>query len=169
MNLDLNIRKALKSQYHAALEMMRRCITQCPDDLWLDGNHVNPYWRIVYHTLYYFHLYLHQDLEDHKPWMHHRKGAQSMTLDSDIEVVPYTKAQMLDFVSFCDGFVDNQVDGLDLTRGDCGFHWYQVPKVEHLMVNLRHLQHHVAQLQDRLRAHSSVGIGWVRAQGQERT
>ena len=92
-----------------------------------------------------------------------------MTLDSDIEVVPYTKAQMLDFVSFCDGFVDIQVDGLDLTRGDCGFHWYQVPKVEHLMVNLRHLQHHVAQLQDRLRAHSSVGIGWVRAQGQERT
>jgi hypothetical protein len=33
-----------------------------------------------------------------------------------------------------------------------------MPKLEHWMVNIRHIQHHTAQLEDRLRARAGLGI-----------
>jgi hypothetical protein len=52
------LRSALKNQYHAMLSMLRNTIETCPDDLWVSKEFTNPYWRIVYHTLYFLHLYL---------------------------------------------------------------------------------------------------------------
>jgi len=165
---DQEIRKAFKSQYHAALEMMRRCIDQGSDELWTSDEMVNPYWRIVYHTLFFFRLYLHQHLDDHKHWEKHKAGAHNLSLDPDsTDVLPYTKAEMLEFLEQCKSMIDDSVQNMDLTRTDCGFHWYKVSKLEHMIVNLRHLQHHVAQLQDRLRNVENKGINWVRALDQE--
>ena len=48
--LEKQFRDALKSQYKASLEMMRRCIQQCSDELWLSQGAVNPFWRVAYHT-----------------------------------------------------------------------------------------------------------------------
>ena len=59
--------------------------------------------------------------------------------------------------------VDTAVDALDLWSPDCGFWWYKVSKLEHQVINIRHLQHGAAQLADRLRAASNVGIDWVGA------
>ncbi len=62
--------------------------------------------------------------------------------------------------------VDGAVDALDLHNPQCGFPWYKTSKLEHQMVNLRHLQHHAAQLADRLRAALDIGIRWVGARPQ---
>ncbi|HEX9767105.1 MAG TPA: hypothetical protein VGA36_10100, partial [Nitriliruptorales bacterium] len=81
--------------------------------------------------------------------------------DLPVGVPPYTRAQVLEYVDACDGMVDGAVDALDLASPDSGFHWYAVPKLEHQLVNLRHLQQHTGQLQDRLRAAADVGVRWV--------
>jgi hypothetical protein len=55
----MNIQSALKSQYHAALKTLRLAVEKCPDALWdnpADGP--APFWRVVYHTLFYTHFYL---------------------------------------------------------------------------------------------------------------
>jgi hypothetical protein len=57
--------------------------------------------------------------------------------------------------------VDEAVDGLDLASPQSGFPWYKVSKLEHQLVNIRHIQHHTAQLVDRLRAADDIGIKWV--------
>ena len=57
--------------------------------------------------------------------------------------------------------VEAAVDRLDLDAADCGFCWYQVSKLEHQLINIRHIQHHTAQLTDRLRSVSNVGVAWV--------
>jgi hypothetical protein len=36
-----------------------------------------------------------------------------------------------------------------------------MPKIEHQIVNIRHIQHGAAQLADRLRSKLNLGIGWV--------
>jgi hypothetical protein len=54
-----------------------------------------------------------------------------------------------------------EVDALDLDSPESGFSWYQVPELEHQLVNLRHMQHHTAQLADRLRSAAGVGVRWV--------
>jgi hypothetical protein len=61
------------------------------------------------------------------------------------------------------GLVDDAVDALDLMSDESGFHWFPIPKLEHQLVNLRHIQYHTAQLADRLRAAEDVGIRWIGA------
>jgi hypothetical protein len=36
-----------------------------------------------------------------------------------------------------------------------------VSKLEHQLVSIRHLQHHTAQLADRVRTRVGIGIDWV--------
>jgi hypothetical protein len=76
---------------------------------------------------------------------------------------PYTQVEVLEYWEFCDRMVDDAVDALDLDRADSGFSWYRMSKLEHQVVNIRHIQHHGAQLIDRVRSAAHVGIGWVAA------
>jgi hypothetical protein len=57
----MDVRSALKSQYHAALKTLHEVIQKCPDGMWNDpADPSAPFWRVVYHTLFYAHFYLQQ-------------------------------------------------------------------------------------------------------------
>ena len=162
------LRSALKSQYHAALAMLRAAIRRCPDDLWTSSRgHANPFWRIAYHTLYYTHLYLQPNNRAFRPWEHHQRGIQLMDKPPKTGR-PYTKAEVLAYWSICKSMVDDAVDALDLNDPQSGFSWYKVPKVEHQIVNIRHIQYHQAQLADRLRAATGAGVNWADARRRAR-
>jgi hypothetical protein len=62
-----------------------------------------------------------------------------------------------------DDRIDGAVDAIDLAGAESGFSWYRVPKLEHALINIRHVQHHAAQLATRLRTACDVGIDWVGA------
>ena len=59
--------------------------------------------------------------------------------------------------------VDGAVDALDVLEPQSGFHWYPIPMLEHQVVNIPHIQHGAAQLADRLRAATDVGVDWAGA------
>lgn len=151
----MNVKAVLKSQYHAALAMLRDAIDRCPDDEWLSREHKNAFWQVAYHALFYTHLYLQPDEAAFRKWTQHRGDDDGTTAD------PYTKAQVLEYWSVVDAMVDGAVDALDLENSDSGFWWYKMSKLEHQLVNLRHVQHHGAQLADRVRSAADVGIKWV--------
>lgn len=178
------LRVALKSQYHASLAMLKDAIEQCPDELWASRNYLNPFWRIAYHTLYFTHLYLQPKLETFRPWEHHQTGIHDMDdVPAPPELLifvelphrppqtgrPYTKAKILAYWGICDQMIDDGVDALDLHSPNSGFFWYKMPKAELQLVNVRHIQHHTAQLMDRLRNTANIGIGWVGARGRAKT
>jgi len=75
---------------------------------------------------------------------------------------------VLEYWSFCDGMIDGIVDAMDVLSPESGFWWYPIPKIEHQIVNIRHIQHHTAQLADRVRTAANVGIDWVGARRQPR-
>jgi len=175
------LKQALKSQFHAALAMLRQAIEACPDDAWASGSDRNPFWRIAYHTLYYVHLYLLPEAPAFKPWEHHQTGIQDLDdrpAPPEIQDLtehphrppqtgePYSKAQVLEYWEACDAGLDAALDRLDLSSTDSGFSWYAVSKLEHVLVTLRHTQHHTGQLTDRVRRASDRGVGWVGAQNR---
>lgn len=167
--LDDAVRATLKSQYHAALAMFRDAVTKCPDGEWLDTRHRNAFWQVAYHTLFFTHLYLQPDEAAFRPWERHQPAQHSDGIAgppdpaSALPLIPqpYSKEDVLAYWELCDGMVDAAVDALDLRRADSGFYWYKMPKLEHQLVNIRHVQHHAAQLADRLRACADVGVRWV--------
>jgi hypothetical protein len=166
------LRLILKSQYHAGLAMLREAIERCPDDAWLSTQQRNAFWQIAYHALFYTHLYLQSGESAFRPWAEHQSANQNPDgiasrpkPGSTLPLIPepYTRAQALAYWDVCDQMVDSAVDALDLHSPQSGFPWYKMSKLEHQLVNLRHLQHHAAQLADRLRAALDVGIRWVGA------
>src|SRR4030095_11178755 len=115
-------------------------------------------------------MYLQPNQAAFNPWKHHQSAVQhedGLTGTADPESTlplipsPYTSAEVLEYWIVCDAMVDEAVDKLNLQDPFSGFSWYKVPKFEHQIINLRHLQHHTAQLADRLRSAADVGIKWV--------
>ena len=166
------VRSILQSQYHAGLAMLREAIDLCPDDLWLMTGQRNAFWQIAYHALFFAHLYLHTDHTAFRPWAEHQSEVQHPDgipgrpkPGSSLPLIPepYTRAQALAYWAICDQMVDPAVDALDFHRTDCGFPWYKMSKLEHQFVSIRHIQHHAAQLADRLRAALDLGVRWVGA------
>jgi len=164
----MDVRSALKSQYHGVLETLQEVIEKCPDSMWNDpADGSARFWRVAYHTLYVSHLYLHQRQEDFTPWARHRDEAQFIaSVPGDNERAPkpcepYTRGDLLDYLGECDRLIDAGVDALDLSAPQCGFPWYRMPTLEHQIVNIRHIQHHAAILSSRLRRSAGIAIDWV--------
>jgi hypothetical protein len=141
--------------------------------VWLADTHPNAFWQIAYHTLFIAHVYLHPTFDSFRPWAGHQADVGQpdalrapVNADSSLPLLPapYTRAQALELWGVCDRMVDEAVDGFNLESQECGFGWYQgVSKLEHQFVSIRHIQHHTAQLADRLRAARDFGVGWVKA------
>ncbi|MFO7544213.1 MAG: DinB family protein [Trueperaceae bacterium] len=166
------LRALLKSQYRAGFVMLRQAVTRFPTEAWLGDGHDNAPWQIAYHVLYYTHLYLQPKVEDFRAWPGHQAdveyedGIPGEPVDgSDRPLIPepYTKDQVLAYLTWCEERLGGWVDALDLTAHESGFPWYRLSKLEHQLINVRHLHHHMAQLADRMRTAAGEGVRWVSA------
>lgn len=155
----VDISSALKRQHHYGFEMLRECIERYPDDLWESGQHPRCFWRIAYHAIYYTDRYLQPSARSFKPWNEHRKDISVLWGNPPIEPI-YTRAEVLTFLNLTDSKVDAMIDALDLNSEASGFSLYKMPKLDLLMLNLRHLQHHVGQLSELLMARG-VDVTWA--------
>ena len=166
------LRAVLKSQYHASLAMLRQAVEKCPEDLWYNTKHVNAFWQTAYHTLFFAHLYLQPNEAAFTAWSGHQRWVQygdgiagPNNPDSKLPLLPepYTREQVLEYWCVCDEMVDTAVDALDPLSPESGFSWYKVSKLEHQIVNIRHIQLGASQLAARLRTTLNVGVDWVGA------
>jgi hypothetical protein len=156
----MDIRAALKGQYHAGLKMLRQCVELCPEDVWIAGEHPRTFWRIAYHGVFFTHLYLQPNEAAFQPWAKGREDADCLW-ESPPEIAPYSKVEMLEYIDLVDAQVDATVELLDLDSKDSGFSWYpSIDKLGHQLMNIRHLQGHVGQLSELLMGHG-IDTNWV--------
>lgn len=165
----MELRQAIKENYHKALAMLAECVQKCPADLWTspaprvdDENRfvIRSFWRIAFHAVYFTHLYLGQNEGsfqawpgakggDHEGMWHAPWNVEPYELPEDAEV--HTQEEMLDYIKFVDSLVAPTVDQLDLDTSESGFPWYpRTTKIGHQLLNLRHIQGHVGQLSELL-------------------
>jgi len=155
----MNPKPVIKSQYKAALTMLRQAIEKCPEALWTDSSYSNPYWRLAYHTLIYTHFYLSPSEDDFTPWDKHQQDLQLLGQEIPGARV-YSQAELLDYLALVLQQVEEKVTALDL-EAESGFHWLPFNKLELQFYNIRHVQQHTGELCERLGAHGEVEVGWV--------
>ncbi len=144
------LKGALKGQYHAGMDMMKGAIDACPPEMWAAGKPPRQFYRLAYHALFYTELYLQVHVDDFVRWEHHRDEVEGDEHTEILEPEPYTKEQLVEFWQRVDDRIDPLIDKIDLSAKDCGIPWYKIPKLDHVLLNLRHLQEHAGQLRDRL-------------------
>ncbi|MCC6695534.1 MAG: DinB family protein [Candidatus Hydrogenedentes bacterium] len=158
---------AIISQYRAALSMLRAAIERCPGEHWCNPAYTNRFWNVAYHALFFTDLYLCESDAAFKPWEKHRVDYQYLgPLWWDGNRVPaigepYTKEEVIEYLDFCERAVQERMARTELSAPS-GFHWLPFGKLELQFYNIRHIQHHAAQLIERLREDAGIAIEWVR-------
>jgi hypothetical protein len=160
---DTSVVQSILSQYRASLAMLRRAIDLCPDDLWLAAHYRNRTWHIVYHTLFYAHLYANASEAAFTPWDKHRVACRLLGKSAEeiAAIEPYSKAELLDYLQICSAAIEDRVPAVPLDAPS-GFDWLPFNQLELHFYNIGHIQHHVGQLAERLRTVHDVGVPWVR-------
>jgi hypothetical protein len=166
--LDL-FKKSLIGQYEAALSMLNDCVSKCPDEHWNGKVGSYPFWHAAYHTLYYTDLYLSRDEESFTPASFHRENYQIFGKlpwpphETVVADIPYDRQTLLDYIRHCGQKASQSVNSEteESLQGPCGFWWYKIPRAEFHVNNVRHVQHHAAQLSLYLRKSAGIEIGWV--------
>jgi hypothetical protein len=151
----VDFQQIIRSQYLATLEMLKHAIEECPDTLWNDPADKNKFWHVAYHALFYTHLYLQPTEQAFKPWGQHRHQH-----DLSEEAEPYSKAEVLDYLTFCQQEVKEKVPQLNLDA-ESGFYWLPMNKAELQIYNIRHLQQHAGELMERLGSRARIEVDWV--------
>lgn len=161
---------AIGRQSAAAIQMLRSVIEACPDELWDERSDGSPFWHIAYHALYYTDLYLTKDEKSFQAMDYHQDKAHFLPGDygefGGVVSTPekaYSKDQLLSYADHCLHKCEETFRQLTDERAleRCGFWWYELNVGEFLLNNLRHAQHHAAQLALLLRRRADIGTEWL--------
>jgi hypothetical protein len=164
-------KEILWRQFGAAIDMLENAMNACPDELWGDPSRrpewnadgVVGFWYLAYHPLFYLDLYLSGTMEGFHP-------PAPFTLDeADPAGVllekPYTKVELQAYFQHCRSKCRATISDLTVADLDriCTFSWGSMTFAELLLDNMRHVQHHAAQLNLLLRQNTSSAPGWVKS------
>jgi len=163
----VEILSIVRSQFHAALDMLEVAIRAAPDEAWDRPQDVNRKWQVAYHALFYTHLYIQPTETDFEPWEKHRRNLQVMggrlacPPHEKLGVAePLTKVDILDYLETCRGQLDVRTADVDL-EADSGFEWLPMSKLELQLYSLRHIMQHVGELYERIAKTSGADLPWV--------
>jgi hypothetical protein len=159
--VDATWRAILWQQFGAAIDMLDNALLACPEELWSDRSRRPEFWYVVFHTLFFLDLYLSGSVEGFAP-------PAPFTLDELdpaglLPERPYTKDELHSYLEHgrreCRATIEALTD--EKARRRCGFERLDLSELELLLYNMRHVQHHAAQLNLILRQTIDSAPGWV--------
>jgi hypothetical protein len=149
-------------QFGAAIDMLENAILACPDEVWGDRTKQPEFWYTAYHALFWLDCYLSDSLDGFAP-------PRPFTLDEldEAGLIPervYTKDDLHTYLEHGRRKCRATIQALTEQKANqrCGFEWLDISMAELLLYNMRHVQHHAAQLNLMLRQSSGSAPRWVK-------
>ncbi|MBV9214957.1 MAG: DinB family protein [Acidobacteria bacterium] len=141
--------------------MLENSINTCPDEIWLQNAGRTPYWHNVLHTLFFTDLYLEGKLDGFVP--PEPIGMTELDPSGVVPDIPYTKSEMLAYLAHCRQKSVTAIGSLTASSVDemVDFPWVKKDYLALIFYNLRHIQHHVGQLNLILRQRLDHHAPWV--------
>lgn len=159
-------KEILWQQFGAAIDMLENAALACPDTLWNERSRRPEFWYVVYHTLFFLDLYLSGSVEGFAP-----PAPFNMDELDSRGLMPervYAKEELRSYLAHCRRKCHGVIEALTEERAQARseFDWLEMSFAELLLYNMRHVQHHAAQLNLILRQATDSAPSWVaRARG----
>ena len=159
--MDDNWKEILWRQFGASIDMLENALLACPEELWDERSHKPEFWYLVYHTLFWLDAYLSESPAGFAT-------PAPFTLDEmdpagRLPEKPYTKAELQRYLEHgrrkCRAVVEALTD--EKARERRRFASFDGSLAELLLYNMRHVQHHAAQLNLILRQTTDSAPSWV--------
>lgn len=163
------LKDLLAHQYDASLSMLKLAIDRCPDGSW---NQCVANWRFcqtAFHVIFFADVYLQLsddvDALKRQPFhLDHKADFRDYEeLEDRQQVLLYEKVFVHSYLQNVRRKAQEIVsrESADILAGPSGFRRRNCSRAELHVYNIRHIQHHVAQLSLRLRLDAQVDIPWV--------
>jgi hypothetical protein len=168
--MDTTLKNTLWSQFGAAIDALENASNACPDELWSDQNREPQswyqFWYLTYHTLFWLDFYL-----SDAPSEFHPPAPFGLEELDPAGVMPervYTKAELQTYLEYVRQKCRTTISALTDEKASQPVRVGRVELsfLELLLYNMRHVQHHVGQLNMILRQTIDSAPGWAfRAKG----
>lgn len=150
--------QSLWKQFGATIDMLENALKMCPEKLW---DTESRFWYKAYHTLFYLDYYLTVDPDSFTP-----PTPFTLSEFDPSGAMPdrtYTKDELLSYLDAsrekCHRVIASLNDDLAAKRWINALRDYSF--FEMLIYNMRHVQHHTAQLNLLLRQGINDSPGWI--------
>lgn len=162
-------KRLIANQYEASLCTLNACVDKCPQPAW-NGPVVNlKFCQVAFHTLFYADYYLGVSEEPFRQQPFHRQHAA--VFDDYEEMEPhapvhlYEKAWIKTYLEFCrnKAVEVSESETAESLAAPAAFPRKPFTRAELHVYNIRHIQHHAAQLSMRLRIDSQIDVPWFRS------
>jgi hypothetical protein len=161
------LKQVIAHQFEAALCTLSRCIDRCPDELWNARVGNLAFCQVAFHTLFFADYYLETDEARFREQPFHRENPEFFRdyeeLQDRAQVLMYDKPSVQKYVRHVRTKAAQAIaaDTAETLSAPCGFAGRTFSRAELYVYNLRHIQHHAAQLSLRLRLDAKVEIPWI--------
>lgn len=164
-----NFKSLILNQYEAAFRTLKHCIDQCPNEAWGKPVCNHQFCQSVFHGLFFADLYLGPNSDVVSDQDFHREQAAVFEGYEEMESGPPNKTYDREFIEL---YLEHCRDKArvvvaafteDKLKTKAGFSWIEGTAAEVHVYNIRHIQHHAAQLSLRLRLDSIADVPWVRS------
>lgn len=160
--IDTEWKQMVWGQLGGAIDMLENAVLACPDELWRAGEPPRALWYVTFHTLFFLDLYTFGSVEGFTP-------PPPFTLDEldPAGVFPervYSRDELCAYLGACRERCRSAIVALtdEAAARRCEFEWVQASYGELLLGNVRHVQHHTAQLNWVLGEATGTAPRWVR-------
>lgn len=158
MNNSALLNEAIASQFGASLDMLENAILMCPDEEW---DTPLSFWYTSYHCLFWTDYYLTAEPDTFNPpapFTFSEFDPSGLKPD-----IVYSKNQILWYLEYCRQKSILLIAGLTVEKlNDRWINEYKnYSMLEILLYNIRHIQHHSAQLNLLLRQTIDNAPAWI--------
>lgn len=161
--MDTTWKAIIWNQFGAAIDMLENAIRACPDEVWSSRSRQpnKDFWYLAYHTLFFLDYYLSERELGFAP-------PAPFTLSEfnpkgELPERVYTKEELLTYLDHgrqkCRKVVSSLTE--ETAHQRAGFERRDMTVAELLLYNMRHVQHHTAQLNLILRQTIDSAPRWV--------
>ncbi len=156
--MDTATKETLWKQFGASIDMLENAISLCTDELW---DNEKKFWYNAYHCLFYLDYYLTLEPDKFSP-----PSPYTLSEFDPSGAMPdkvYSKEELLSYLRHsrkkCHDLIASMTDEIVNSRWVNEYRNYSV--LEILLYNMRHVQHHAAQLSLLLRQGIDNAPRWV--------
>jgi uncharacterized damage-inducible protein DinB len=158
---------AVTSQLIAALKTLEQSMDRCDDQTWAADHIDTAVNQVVFHTLFFTDLYLNRGTDGFQKQPFHQENRDFFQDYEEFEDRPqtntYDKTACREYLAHCIRKVRSVVESETETtlNGESGFEWRKCTRAELHIYNMRHIQHHAAQLGLRHQLLGGDPLKWV--------
>jgi hypothetical protein len=162
-------KRLIANQYEAGLCALSHCLARCPDLHWNARVAKYPFCQVAFHTLFFTDYYLSRNVELFlkQPWHQDQRDlfGDYEQLEDREPTSLYTRPQLDLYSNFCrnKAAIVMAKETETALSAQAQFPRKDFSRAELHVYNIRHIQHHAAQITLRLRIDVGIDIPWVRS------